>query len=89
MKKPIRILHVLAAMNRAGTETILMNIFRNIDRNTVVFDFVVCTQEKCDYDDEIASLGGKSFRVQDTMGRIILNIKNGGGIFSKNMMNIK
>lgn len=56
---PIRILHVLSAMNMAGTETLLMNIYRNIDRNKVQFDFAVSSTEECDYDREIESLGGK------------------------------
>ena len=57
--KPIRVLHVLTAMNRAGTETMLMNLYRNIDRSRVQFDFAVSTNDKCDYDDEILSLGGR------------------------------
>ena len=55
----IRVLHVLTAMNRAGTETMLMNIYRAIDRNKIQFDFAVTTTEQCDYDDEINSLGGR------------------------------
>lgn len=56
---PIRILQVLTAMNRAGTETMLMNLYRTIDRNRVQFDFAVTTTAHCDYDDEIKSLGGR------------------------------
>lgn len=57
--KPIRILHVLTAMNRAGAETMLMNLYRAIDRSRVQFDFAVTTTDHCDYDDEIKSLGGR------------------------------
>lgn len=56
--KPIRILHVLTAMNMAGTETLLMNLYRNINRSKVQFDFAVTTNKKCDYDDEILQMGG-------------------------------
>lgn len=56
---PIRILHVLTAMNMAGTETLLMNLYRNIDRTKVQFDFAVSTENSCAYDAEITSLGGK------------------------------
>lgn len=51
-------------MNRGGAETLLMNVYRNIDRSKVQFDFVSHRMEKCDYDDEITSLGGKIFRIQ-------------------------
>lgn len=57
--KPIRILHVLAAMNRAGAETMLMNLFRVIDRERIQFDFAVTATRPCDYDDEIIALGGR------------------------------
>ncbi len=62
MSEPIRILQVVAKMNRAGTETMLMNFYRHIDRNKVQFDFAVCTSEKCDYEEEIISLGGRIYR---------------------------
>lgn len=55
----IRVLHVLTAMNRAGTETMLMNLYRAIDRSRIQFDFAVTTTEQCDYDEEINSLGGR------------------------------
>lgn len=58
-QRPIRILHVLTAMNRAGTETMLMNLYRAIDRDRVQFDFAVTTTAHCDYDDEIKALGGR------------------------------
>lgn len=54
----IRILHVVTHMNRGGLETILMNYYRNIDREKVQFDFLVHRQERAAYDDEIETLGG-------------------------------
>ena len=54
----IRVLQVIGKMNRAGAETLIMNIYRNIDRDKVQFDFVVHGNEKCDYDDEIEKMGG-------------------------------
>ena len=41
MDKPIRVLQVMSSMNRGGAETMIMNIYRNIDRSKVQFDFVV------------------------------------------------
>ncbi len=61
--EPIRVLHVIGAMNIAGAETMLMNLYRNIDKSKVQFDFMVHTQDKADYDDEIKSLGGRIFNV--------------------------
>ncbi|MFJ7927803.1 glycosyltransferase family 1 protein [Peribacillus sp. NPDC096448] len=46
-------------MNRGGLETLIMNIYRNIDRNHLQFDFLVHREESGDFDNEIQSLGGK------------------------------
>lgn len=57
MKK--KILQYVGSMNRAGAETLLMNIYRNINREKYEFHFITHTKEKCDYDNEILVLGGK------------------------------
>lgn len=59
----IRVLHILHSMNRGGTEAMLMNYFRNIDRSQVQFDFLLTESRKCQYEDEIEELGGKVYRV--------------------------
>ena len=60
---PIRVLQVVPNMHRAGLETLIMNIYRNIDRNAVQFDFLVHYLDRFDYDDEIEALGGKIYRL--------------------------
>lgn len=55
----IRILHIIGKMDRAGAETMLMNLYRHIDRTQIQFDFVTFTNEAGDYDREIRELGGR------------------------------
>lgn len=62
MDKPIRVLCVMSTLDRGGAETMVMNLFRKIDRESVVFDFVKHSQGKDAYDDEIISLGGKIYK---------------------------
>lgn len=59
----IRVLHIVTYMGRGGLETMLMNYYRNIDRNKVQFDFLVHRDFEADYDKEILSLGGKIYHV--------------------------
>lgn len=59
----MRVLHVIGAMDRGGAETMVMNLYRAIDRSEVQFDFVVHEERDCDYDAEIISLGGRIFHV--------------------------
>lgn len=61
--KPIRILQCFGRMHTGGAETMLMNIYRNIDRSIIQFDFLVHTDVKQEYDDEILSLGGQIYRI--------------------------
>ncbi|MBO5143532.1 MAG: glycosyltransferase family 1 protein [Clostridia bacterium] len=61
MAEPIRILHVVQRMEAGGTQALLMNLYRNIDRSKVQFDFLVEYEDKEFYDDEILSLGGKIY----------------------------
>jgi glycosyltransferase involved in cell wall biosynthesis len=71
-KKPIRILHVVGAMNMGGTETMLMNIYRNIDREKVQFDFLSYSKEEAYYDLEIEGMGGRIIKLSNTQSIIEL-----------------
>ena len=57
---PIKVLHVIAGMGSGGAESMLMNWYRNIDRNVVQFDFLLRSKENI-YADEIERLGGKVY----------------------------
>lgn len=57
----IRVLQCVNFMHRAGLETMLMNYFRNMDRDQIMFDFLTHRPWKADYDDEIQALGGKVY----------------------------
>lgn len=55
----IRILHIIGKMDRAGAETMLMNLYRNMDHNIIQFDFITFTAQEGDYDAEITQMGGR------------------------------
>lgn len=61
--EPIRVLQVVPNMHAAGLETLIMNLYRNIDRTKIQFDFLVHYTQKYFYDDEIESLGGHIYRL--------------------------
>lgn len=69
MSEPIRILHVIGIMNRGGAETMIMNLYRNIDRTKVQFDFVENSSAPAVFDEEIESLGGRIFRCPHYNGK--------------------
>lgn len=57
-----KVLHYVGKMGIGGIETLLMTIYRNIDRTKIQFDFAVHTTEKETFDDEILELGGAFYR---------------------------
>lgn len=61
--EPIRILHIVGRMDRGGIETMIMNIYRNIDRTKVQFDFLAHYGREAAYNDEIRSLGGRIYEM--------------------------
>lgn len=62
--RPIRVLQSVGAMNHGGIEHFVMNVYRKIDRDLVQFDFVERVNDRCVFDDEIESLGGRIYRFQ-------------------------
>ena len=62
--QPIRILQWGMTNNVGGVEVFIMNIYRNIDRDKVQFDFLLShNQPTIPFEDEINQLGGRVFRV--------------------------
>jgi len=58
---PIRILVFVGQMNWGGIENLLMELYREIDRTKVQFDFYTFHLEEGQFDAEIRALGGKIY----------------------------
>ena len=60
----INILHAVTIMNRGGQESLIMNMYRNIDRREFNFSFLCSSaykDVKGDFDDEIHRMGGNIY----------------------------
>lgn len=60
-----RVLHVLGGLSLGGAESRIMDIYRNIDRDKIQFDFLVHqnggVRQPEFYDEEIQAMGGRIF----------------------------
>lgn len=56
----MRVLHVFGGLGTGGTESLIMNWYRNIDREKIQFDFLVRSPDD-NYLSEIEALGGRVF----------------------------
>ncbi|WP_407572318.1 glycosyltransferase [Deinococcus altitudinis] len=55
--RPLRVLHVLSAMNRGGIETWLMQLLRRQDSTRIRHELMLFTTEPSAYDEELRELG--------------------------------
>ena len=73
---PVRVLQITDNMNRGGIETFIMNVYRSLDRDKIQFDFLISEPSKCDYEEEILSLGGRIFKIPPKSHGLKQFIKN-------------
>jgi glycosyltransferase EpsF len=85
MNKKIKVLHIFKNMNRGGAETFIMNVFRNIDREKIQFDFLCTSNEEGSYFNEIRNLGGNIYTISYPSNKhLIRNIKEIVEVIKKN-----
>ena len=63
MNQPTIVLHVVGRLDIGGAESRIMDLYRNIDREKVQFHFMQHTSDKCAFEEEVLSLGGKVYHV--------------------------
>lgn len=69
-----RILQVLSGLNKNGIESSVMNVYRCLNRDEVLFDFLIFSDSTDGFYDEIKSLGGEIYVIKS-------NKKGVGGLY--------
>ena len=72
----VRVLHAVPKMDREGIQSFLMNVYRNIDKEEVQFDFLIHSKEKGAFDDEILNLGGRLFYLNKLSSKYFFFYRN-------------
>lgn len=75
MNKLIRVLQVIGIMNQGGAETMIMNLYRQINREKIQFDFVENENEGAYFDTEIRDLGGNIYHCPRFNGKNYLKYR--------------
>lgn len=60
----IRVLQVLGSLQRGGAETMVMNVYRRMDRSRVQFDFLVKDRVDNGYEEEAVGYGARILHVR-------------------------
>lgn len=71
----VKVLQVTSKLFRGGAEAFIMNVYRNICRTQVQFDFLVFHTPREYYEDEVESLGGHVYHVPIMEGANLLRRK--------------
>lgn len=79
----LRILHIIGSLDCGGAQEIVMNIYRNIDRSRVQFDFIIDKEGEF-YKKEIMELGGRIYRLPQFKGtNLMFCIRKWNNFFNK------
>lgn len=77
----IRVLHMIGSLNIGGSQAMVMNLYRNIDRSRIQFDFIIDRPNELYYANEITKLGGKIYTLPVFNGKNICEVKNSWKMF--------
>lgn len=68
--KKIRVIHFLSSLSiTSGVAAVIMNYYRNIDRDKVQFDFIYFCENGATYENEINILGGNIYKIDKPSSR--------------------
>lgn len=71
----IRILQVLPRLRRGGSQAMVMNLYRALDRKNYQFDFIIFTPDSDDYYNEILELGGRVYHFKKLSSNNLFEVR--------------
>mgnify|MGYP003571270745 CR=1 FL=1 len=83
MPEPIRILHMIGSLNIGGSQSMIINLHKAIDRSKVQFDYIIDHPGHLYYGSVVKSLGGKIFEFPTFKGHNFLQIRKAWKQFFK------
>ena len=84
MQEPLRVLQMTASLYNGGSQTMIMNLYKNIDRTRIQFDFIVDHPEYDYYKETIEQLGGKIYTMPLFNGKNVKEVKKAWDDFFTN-----
>ena len=72
----IRVLQMIGCFEAVGSQAMIMNLFLNIDRSKIMFDFIIDHPERDYYEAEARALGAKIYYMPSFKGYNLFEIKN-------------
>lgn len=79
----IRVLHIVDSLDMGGIQTFLLNVYRNIDRSKIKFDFLLFREHKQVLEDEFINLGSNIYKLPNWRQGYIRNRKSLNAFFKE------
>ena len=83
----VRVLHILTGLSNGGAESFIMNMYRNIDRSKVQFDFLLRSNENC-FKDELEKMGSRVYTTASFPRHFIRNALQTSRFFKEHHFDI-
>lgn len=83
MLKPIRILHMIGSLEIGGSQAMVLNLYKSIDRNKVQFDFIIDHPEQRALVSEVKELGAIVYKMPTFTGKNIVEVCKAWSSFFK------
>ena len=83
MSEPIRILHMIGSLNVGGSQAMIINLHKEIDKSKVQFDYVIDHPDHLHYESIVRELGGNIFTLPAFNGLNFFEVRKAWKSFFK------
>lgn len=83
MSEPKRILQMIGSLNMGGSQTMIINLYKKIDRKKIQFDFIIDRPKDLYFAELVKSMGAKIFYLPRFTGFNYFKVKKSWRIFLK------
>ena len=81
--KTKRVLQVVGSLNAGGMEKMILNYYKNINKEKIQFDFLIFTKGENLYEDEVKKMGANVYKITPRRESPIKNRKELEEFFKK------
>lgn len=73
--EPVRILHMIGSLEMGGSQAMVLNLYRAVDRSKIQFDFIVDHPDRMDLEGTMRDLGARIYTMPGFVGTNILQVR--------------
>ena len=79
--KPLRVLQMIGSLNTGGSQAVVLNLYKTVDRNKIQFDFIIDKPDETALTPLVESLGGRVYTMPTFYGRNVFEIYKAWSLF--------